>query len=77
MVQRRILKDSALFYAKERMRNMEYSLKLPQNKKEFALFMAVISAISVNIIAPLITCFEAGFRLSVWAQSLQAVPLYG
>lgn len=56
------------------MRIMEFSLKLPQNKKEFALFMAVISAISVNIIAPLITCFEAGFRLSVWAQSLEAIP---
>lgn len=53
---------------------MEYYLKLPRNKKEFAVFMAVISVISVNIIAPLITCFEAGFRLSVWAQALQAIP---
>lgn len=74
MVQRRILKDSALFYAKRKDENMNFSSKLPQNKKEFALFMAVISVISVNIIAPLITCFESGFRLSVWAQSLQAVP---
>lgn len=74
MVQRRILKDSALFYAKRKDENMNFSSKLPQNKKEFALFMTVISVISVNIIAPLITCFESGFRLSVWAQSLQAVP---
>ena len=48
-------------------------MKLPRNKKEFALFMAVISIISVNIIAPLITCFEAGFRLSVWADSIKSV----
>lgn len=53
---------------------MEYLLKLPQNRKEFAVFMAVISVISVNIIAPLITCFENGFHLSVWAQSLQVIP---
>lgn len=53
---------------------MDYFMKLPRNKKEFAIFMAVISVISVNIIAPLITCFEAGFRLSVWAQALHVIP---
>lgn len=52
---------------------MDFHMKLPRNKKEFALFMAVISIISVNIIAPLITCFEAGFRLSVWADSIKSV----
>ena len=36
---------------------MDFYMKLPRNKKEFALFMGVISIISVNIIAPLITCF--------------------
>ncbi len=53
---------------------MEFHLKLPRNKKEFALFMAVISGISVNVIAPLITCFEMGFRLQVWGQALRAIP---
>jgi uncharacterized membrane protein (DUF485 family) len=53
---------------------MEFYTKLPRNKKEFALFMAVISIISVNIIAPLITCFEAGFHLFVWGDALQAIP---
>ncbi|WP_331463137.1 hypothetical protein [Konateibacter massiliensis] len=49
-------------------------MKLPRNKKEFALFMTVISVISVNIIAPLITCFEAGFHLYVWADALKVIP---
>lgn len=49
-------------------------MKLPRNKKEFALFMAVISILSVNIIAPLITCFEAGFHLYIWADALKVIP---
>jgi hypothetical protein len=53
---------------------MEFHMKLPRNKKEFALFMAVISVISVNIIAPLITCFEFGFRLEVWGSVYRALP---
>ena len=53
---------------------MEFYMKLPRNKKEFALFMAVISIISVNIIAPLITCFEFGFRLDVWLDVLKVIP---
>ena len=53
---------------------MDFYMKLPRNKKEFALFMAVISIISVNIIAPLITCFEAGFHLSVWGDALRVIP---
>ena len=40
---------------------MEFYMKLPRSKKEFALFMGIVSIISVNIIAPLITFFEAGF----------------
>jgi hypothetical protein len=54
---------------------MEFRMKLPRNKKEFALFMAVISVISVNIIAPLITFFEMGFRVAVWADTLRVMPL--
>lgn len=53
---------------------MDFYMKLPRNKKEFALFMAVISIISVNIIAPLITCFEFGFHLYVWADALKVLP---
>lgn len=49
-------------------------MKLPRNKKEFALFIGIVSIISVNIIAPLITCFEAGFHLSVWHDVLQVLP---
>ncbi|MDR3303679.1 MAG: hypothetical protein LBS86_04645 [Treponema sp.] len=51
-----------------------FYMKLPRNGKEFPLFIAVISILSVNIIAPLITCFEFGFHLSVWANVLQVIP---
>lgn len=44
---------------------MDFYMRLPRNGKEFALFLAIVSIISVNIIAPLITFFEAGFRLQV------------
>lgn len=54
---------------------MDFYMKLPRSKKEFALFMAVISVVSVNIIAPLITCFEVGFRMDVWAQAIRIMPL--
>ncbi len=53
---------------------MDFFMKLPRNKKEFALFMAVISIISVNIIAPLITCFEMGFHMYVWKNTLAIIP---
>ncbi|WP_028042617.1 hypothetical protein [Candidatus Stoquefichus massiliensis] len=54
---------------------MEFYMKLPRNKKEFILFMGVISLISVNIIAPLITCFEAGFYLNVYKDVLSILPI--
>lgn len=53
---------------------MEFHMRLPRNKKEFALFMAVISIISVNIIAPLITCFEVGFHMHVWVEAIKVIP---
>lgn len=53
---------------------MDFYMKLPRNKKEFALFIGVISIISVNIIAPLITCFEAGFHLYVYQDVLTVLP---
>ena len=54
---------------------MEYYLKLPRNKKETAIFMGIISLISVNIIAPLITCFEMGFSFAVWKNVLGVLPV--
>lgn len=53
---------------------MEFYMKLPRNKREFALFMSVISIISVNIIAPLITFFEVGFHFYIWADTLKVIP---
>lgn len=54
---------------------MEFYMKLPRSKKEFTLFLAIISIISVNIIAPLITCFEIGFNMQVWINTLKVMPL--
>ena len=53
---------------------MDFFMKLPRNKKEFALFLAIISIISVNIIAPLITCFEMGFHMYTWKNTLAVIP---
>lgn len=53
---------------------MEFYMKLPRSKKEFVLFIGVISILSVNIIAPIITCFELGFHLEVWADTLRVIP---
>lgn len=54
---------------------MEYNMKLPRNGKEFAFFLALLSAISVCIIAPIITCFEIGFSFNNWLNGFRAVPL--
>jgi len=54
---------------------MDFYMKLPRNKKEFVLFLTVISIISVNIIAPLITFFETGFHLATWIRVLKIIPL--
>lgn len=54
---------------------MDYLMKLPRNKKEFALFMAIISIISVNIIAPVITCCEVQkFSIQLWGNAIKAIP---
>ncbi len=53
---------------------MEFHMKLPRNQKEFIVFLGVISLISVNIIAPLITCFELGFNLNSWRLALHIIP---
>ncbi|RRK09665.1 hypothetical protein D1831_11455 [Lactiplantibacillus garii] len=53
---------------------MSFYMKLPRNRAEFALFMAIVSILSVNTIAPLITCFETGFSLTTWKHTLGVMP---
>ncbi len=53
---------------------MEFNMKLPRNKKDFLLFVAIISIISINIIAPLIACFEVGFNMQVWVETKRVLP---
>lgn len=53
---------------------MEFFMKLPRNRREFALFIGIISIISVNIIAPLVTCFEMGFHMHIWMNTLTVIP---
>lgn len=76
MVQREILGFHAVFFTKTKKgeTKMDFYMKLPRNKREFTLFLTVISIISVNIIAPLITCFEVEFSFAVWADVLKVLP---
>lgn len=53
---------------------MQGETRLPRNGKEFALFLGIISVISVNIIAPLIMGFEFGFHKEVYLDTLQIIP---
>ena len=64
-VQRGASLSPRFFYCAHKERGIvEYYMPSSRNKREFCLFMAIISVISVNIIAPLITCFEMGFSFS-------------
>jgi hypothetical protein len=49
-------------------------MKLPRNASEFLLFLGIVSILSVNIIAPLITFFETGFTFKNWISTLQVIP---
>lgn len=53
---------------------MEFFMKMPRNKGEFAIFLLIVSVISVNLIAPLITFFEFGFSLERWFNVLRVIP---
>lgn len=53
---------------------MHEETRLPRNGKEFLLFLAIISIISVNIIAPLIMGFEFGFEKQVYLDTIQIIP---
>ena len=54
---------------------MDFYMKLPRGKREFILFLVTLSIISMNIIAPLITCFEMGFSLNSWAHVFPIMPI--
>lgn len=54
---------------------MEFYKKLPRNGKEFIVFLAIVSIISINIIAPLIAGFEAGFSMDAYKGILKGLPL--
>lgn len=49
-------------------------MKLPRNRVEFSLFVLIVSVLSVNIIAPLITCFETGFSFQTWRSTCKVMP---
>jgi hypothetical protein len=53
----------------------KFHTHLPRNKKEFALFMLIVSFISVNIIAPLITFAEVGLSGGAYLEVLKVLPL--
>lgn len=53
---------------------MKKETRMPQNGKEFILFLAVISIISVNTIAPLIMALQFGFTKAVYLQTLKTIP---
>ncbi|GHW02344.1 hypothetical protein AGMMS50249_1300 [candidate division SR1 bacterium] len=53
---------------------MEFHMKLPRNTREFLAFMLIISIISVNIIAPLITMFETEFSMEMRINTLKILP---
>jgi hypothetical protein len=53
----------------------KFRTHLPRGKREFALFMLIVSVISVNIIAPLITFSEIGFSQEIYVETLKILPL--
>lgn len=53
---------------------MDFYMRLPRNHREFALFLLIVSLISVNLIAPLISMFELGFSFKVWQNTLRVLP---
>jgi hypothetical protein len=52
----------------------KFHTHLPRGRKEFALFMLIVSLISVNIIAPLITFSEIGLSSDVYFHTLAILP---
>jgi hypothetical protein len=54
---------------------MDFHMKLPRDKKGFALFILIVSFISVNTIAPIITFAEVGFGMETWFNVLRIFPV--
>ncbi|WP_299513346.1 hypothetical protein [uncultured Rummeliibacillus sp.] len=53
---------------------MHEETRLPRNGKEFILFLAIISILSVNIIAPIIMGYQFGFSKDVYLDTLKVIP---
>lgn len=53
---------------------MQEETRMPRSGKEFLLFLAIISLISVNTIAPLIMGFQFGFTMDVYQAALKTMP---
>lgn len=49
--------------------------RLPGNAKEGIIFLLIVSIISVNTIAPLITGLERGFSKQVYLDTLRMMPM--
>ncbi|MBD7895385.1 hypothetical protein H9564_06710 [Limosilactobacillus sp. Sa3CUN2] len=53
----------------------EFYMRLPRDGYETILFMGIVSIISVNIIAPLISMLETGFSVHNYLMTLTIIPL--
>lgn len=53
---------------------MEFYMKLPRNLTEKAIFMAIVSLISVNILGPVISMMEIGFNFKNYILILHILP---
>ncbi|QNQ83222.1 hypothetical protein FP435_01625 [Lactobacillus sp. PV037] len=53
---------------------MEFYMKLPRNWKEKAIFMLIVSFISVNIIGPIISLWEMGWSVKNYLKVLHILP---
>ncbi|WP_342562302.1 hypothetical protein NST84_22145 [Paenibacillus sp. FSL R7-0345] len=49
--------------------------RLPQSPKESLLFMLIVSIISVNTIAPIITGLQLGFSKDTYLETLKVIPI--
>lgn len=53
---------------------MDFRMKLPRSTKDFVIFLLIVSLISVNTIAPIITMYEMGFSMETWRMTLSVIP---
>ncbi|WP_343223159.1 hypothetical protein [Mesobacillus maritimus] len=53
---------------------MHSETRLPRNGKEFIVFLAIVSILSVNTIAPLIMGFKFGFSNEVYLNTMKVIP---